>query len=114
MNTTPDLTEFQQRAAAVALRKLLEGTTFYSSDLRTIAYLLGREGQCAGKDWEALSALHCVKYADMGQALARQTREASVRLLGIDMPAADEVTPGRAQDPATTAPRMRLAFWRRA
>jgi hypothetical protein len=110
MNTTPDLTDFQQRAAAVALRKLLEGTTFYVSDLQTIAGLIGREGALAGKDWEALRALHCMKYADMGETLARQARETSVRLLGITVQMADEVPPPK---PAA-AERPRLAFWRRA
>ena len=69
-----DLTEFQQRAAALAVVKMLNGKHFSVSDLDAVAKTIGREAQMAGKDYAALRGLHCVDWADMGPDLARMTR----------------------------------------
>jgi hypothetical protein len=78
-----DLTEFQQRAMALAVVKMLKGKHFSVSDMREIAKTIGREQALGGRDFSALSALHCVDWADMGPDLARLTREKCLELLGL-------------------------------
>ena len=70
-----NLTEFQQRAAAAAVMKMLQGKNFSICDLDAIAKTIGREQSLAGRDYAALRSLHCVDWADMGPELARITRE---------------------------------------
>jgi len=45
-----ELSEFQQRAAAVAVVKMLGGKSFSICDLDAIAETMGRKQQAAGKD----------------------------------------------------------------
>ena len=61
-----DMTEFQQRAAAIAVVKMLQGKGFNICDLDAIAKTIGCEANMAGKDYAALRAIHCVDWADMG------------------------------------------------
>lgn len=70
---TPQLSEFQQRAAGVALERLLTGDYFDITALRKVAELTGTTLQ--GKDLTALEALHCVHYSKMDRALAVMVRE---------------------------------------
>lgn len=108
-----DLTEFQQRAAAQAVVKLLQGETFYTSEVRKLADLFGR--QLGGKDWAAMEPLHCVKWGDMDPELRRMLREKVLELLGLPAQTIDLVVPARsAEKPSEPAKRMRLAWWRAA
>lgn len=77
------LTEFQQRATAVALVKMLSGKCFSICDLDAIARTVERTHVMAGRDYNALRGLHCVDWADMGPDLARMTREKCIELLGL-------------------------------
>lgn len=108
-----DLTEFQQRAAALALVKMLNGKHFSVSDLDAVAKTIGREAQMAGKDYAALRGLHCVDWADMGPDLARMTREKCLEMLGLPPQTIEMIRPERAAEPqAEPAKRLRLAWWK--
>lgn len=111
-----DLSEFQQRAVAVAVKKMLSGPYFSISDFDTLSRVLGREDTTSGKDYYALRGLHCVSWADMGPDLAKLTRETCLSLLGlttdtIDM--ADEVVKSAPPAPTDLASKLKLAFWPR-
>ena len=109
-----DLTEFQQRAAAQGVVKLLNGDTFYTSDVRKLAELFGRP--LGGKDWAAMEPLHCVKWGDMDTELRRMLREKVLELLGLPMQTMDMVQPARPDAEKSSEPekRMRIAWWRAA
>jgi hypothetical protein len=108
-----DMTEFQQRAAAMAVVKMLNGKHFSVSDLDAIAKTMGRESAIAGRDYHALRGLHCVDWADMGPELARLTREKCIELLGLPPATVDMVQPAERAEPAEEpAKRLRLAFWK--
>lgn len=108
-----DLTEFQQRATSLAVVKMLGGTYFSVSDLRDIAKTIGREHSLGGRDFSALSALHCVEWANMGPDLARLTREKCLELLGLPAEVIDMVHPAAPTErPSEPAKRLRLAFWK--
>lgn len=109
-----DMTEFQQRAAAAAVMKMLQGKHFSVCDLDAIAKTMGREQSLAGRDYSALRSLHCVDWADMGPELARMTREKCLELLGLPAQTVEMVEPVKhAEQPQQQAARLRLAFWRR-
>lgn len=61
-----DMSEFQQRACAVAVAKMFRTKHFNICDLDAIARTMRRETALAGRDYNALQALHCVNWADMG------------------------------------------------
>lgn len=108
-----DLTEFQQRAASVAVVKMFGGRHFSVSDLRSIAKTIGREGALSGRDMAALESLHCVDWGDMGPDLSRMVREKCLELLGLPPQVVEAVEPERTREPAhEPARRLRLAFWR--
>ena len=107
-----DLTEFQQRACAVAVVKMLNGRYFSITDLQAIGKTMGRESHLTGRDYEALRALHCVEWGDMGPDLARMTREKCLELLGLPAQIIDAVTPAPGEKPTEAPKRLRLAFWR--
>lgn len=110
-----DLTEFQQRACAVAVVKMLQGKHFSICDLDALGKAMGREQAMAGRDYAALRGLHCVDWADMGPDLARLTREKCLELLGLPVQTIDMIEPERpAEKPTEPAKRLRLAFWRAA
>ena len=56
-----ELTEFQQRACAVGVVKMLSGKCFSICDLDALAKTMGREPMMAGKVYAALRAVHCVE-----------------------------------------------------
>ncbi len=80
-----NLTEFQQRACAVALVKMLQCKHFDICALDAIAKTMGVQSGLAGRDYAALRGLHCVDWADMGPDLARMTREKCFELLGLPL-----------------------------
>ena len=97
-----DLSEFHQRAAAVAVNKMLTGRHFSICDLDTLGKLLGRTQHLAGVDYQALHALHCVDWGDMDPDLRRMVREKCLELLGlpphvVDMPEARSAEPKGAE-----------------
>lgn len=98
------MTEFQQRAAAVALMKLFTNKHFSVSDLRSIAKTLGRDVHLAGRDMAALESLHCVDYADMGPKLVEMVKEKCLEILGIPSDIIDAV---KQTDTGTTAQQKR-------
>jgi hypothetical protein len=107
-----ELTEFQQRACAVAVVKMLQGKHFSICDLDAIAKTMGRESYLAGRDYAALRGVHCVDWADMGPELTRLTREKCLEMLGLPAQTI-EMVQQQAREPATEpAKRLRLAFWR--
>ena len=111
-----DLTEFQQRAAAVAFVKMLSSKSFSICDLDAIAETMGRKQQTAGKDYAALRGLHCVDWADMGQELATMVREKCFEMLGLPQAAIDSVCKRDRPEEKSHEPakRLRLAFWKKA
>lgn len=110
-----DLTEFQQRAASIAVVKMLGGKHFSICDLDAIAKTIGRESSLSGPDYNALRSIHCVDWGDMGPDLARLTREKCLELLGMPAQVVEMVQPvnkAREEPPSEPAKRLRLAFWR--
>lgn len=109
------MTEFQQRACAVAVVKMLGGTSFSICDLDRIAATMDMKSAMSGRDYDALHALHCVSWGDMGPELAAMVREKCFELLGLPQAAIDSVCKretkqeGPAHEPAK---RLRLAFWK--
>jgi len=108
------LTEFQQRACAVGVVRMLSGKNFNICDLDALAKTMGREQAMAGKDYAALRSVHCVEWADMGPELTTMVREKCFELLGLPQAAIDAVC--RKEKPAEKAhepaKRLRLAFWK--
>lgn len=76
-----DLSDFQERALAVGVAKLLTGNHFSICDLDTLLKVVGKPA--GGRDYEALRALHCVDWRTMGEPLAAQVREKCLELLGL-------------------------------
>lgn len=108
-----DMSEFQQRACAVAVAKMFRTKHFNICDLDAIARTMGRETALAGRDYNALQALHCVNWADMGPELQRMTRERCLELLGLPPQTVETVEPVQpAAKPSEQPRRLRLAFWR--
>lgn len=114
-----EITDFQQRAAAAAMVKMLEGRYFDICTLDAIAKTIGRESAMAGRDYAALRAVHCMNWADMGPDLARMTREKCLEMLGLPPQVIEVVQEapkrGAAPEPEPAhepAKRLRLAFWR--
>ena len=107
------LTDFQQRAAAVALVKMLSGKHFSICDLDKLADLLGRRSSCGGPDYKALQNLHCVDFSDMGPELTHQVRKKCIEILGLSTVITDaELTESKAEPMHKPAKRLRLAFWK--
>lgn len=109
-----ELSDFQERAAAAGVQKLLIARSFDCDSLDVLLRIVGRHDRLtANPDYTALRALHGVRWACMGSALARQSREAALQLLG--MPTHIAHLP-EAQPPAASArwPArwLRIAFWR--
>ena len=75
-----NLTEFQQRACAVGVVKMLSGTSFSICDLDALGKAMGRKSALAGKDYEALRSVHCVNWADMGPELTAMVRDSGHKL----------------------------------
>ena len=110
-----DMTEFQQRASAMAVVKMLSGKHFSVCDLDALAKTMGRETHMAGRDYAALRSVHCVEWADMGPDLAQMTREKCLELLGLPPKTLEMLRPEKpAEEPSEPAKRLRLAFWRAA
>lgn len=109
-----DLTEFQQRACAAAMVKILTGSKHFNvCDLDAIAETMGRKSALAGRDYAALRAVHCMDWANMGPDLARQVREKCFELLGLPPQTVEMVQPERkAEAREEPAKRLRLAWWK--
>lgn len=108
-----DLTEFQQRACAVGVVKMLSGSSFSICDLDALGKAQARQQALAGRDYEALRAVHCVAWADMGPELTTMVKEKCFELLGLPSSAIDSICTRespreKAHEPAK---RLSLAFW---
>ena len=112
-----EMSEFQQRATATALVKMLSGTSFSICDLDRIAETMGKKPAMAGKDYSALQSLHCVNWADMGPELATMVREKCFELLGLpNVPIESVCSRVKNDGPETKAEpakRLRRAFWKK-
>ena len=106
-------TEFQQRAAALAIVKMLNHKHFDICTLDSIAKTLDVKGNMAGRDYDALRAVHCIDYADMGPELANMVRQKAVELLGIPDNIIDSVCTKEPEKPQQTANKLRLMFWKK-
>lgn len=105
-----DLTEFQQRAAAQSVVKLLNGETFYTSDVRKLAELLKRP--LGGPDWLAMEPLHCMKWGDMDRDLRRMLKEKILEILGLPANVIDIEKTQESKQDSEPAKKIRLAFWK--
>jgi hypothetical protein len=105
-----ELTAFQTQAANMALHKLLNGRTFYLSDFNGLAKLIGV--QLGGADYQALSGLHCMEWADMPEQLRTQAKEKIVELLGLPPMVMEAEKTSPKQPPQEQAQKLKLAFWR--
>lgn len=93
-----NLPEFQQLAAAAAIRKLFSNRHFNVCDLDAIAQVLGVKHLMQGADYDALHALHCVDWRDMGPRLTQLTRDKCLQLLGLQADIVDMETPAPAAE----------------
>jgi len=109
-----DMTEFQQRAAAIALVQMFQNKSFSICSLDAIAKTMGRTTAMAGRDYAALRTLHCVDWTDMGPDLTRMTQEKCLELLGLPAQTIEAVcVREKPSEPAhEPAKRLRLAFWK--
>lgn len=105
-----DVTEFHQRSAAVALVKMFASGHFDICTLDAIARTLGKQARCAGRDYDALRAVHCIDWADMGRDLERMVKEKTLEILELPAQVIDVL---QAEQPKPSPEKMRLAFWRR-
>lgn len=106
-----ELTEFQAHAAGIALHKLINGDNFYISDLDKLAKLIGK--QLGGRDYDALSGMHCMKWAEIPEPLRTQAREKIVELLGLPPAVIEAKKVEPAPEPkAEPEKKLRLAFWK--
>lgn len=110
-------TEFQQRAASLAIVKMFKEKHFSIVALDAIASTLGIKERCAGRDYDALRALHCMDWADMGHDMARMVREKCLEILALP-PQAIDIVATEVKEPKDKEPmhekstKLRLAFWR--
>lgn len=111
-----NLTEFQQRACAMGVVKMLSGTSFSICDLESLAKVMGRENMLAGKDYQALRSVHCIAWVDMGKELTTMVGEKCFEILGIPPVIIDSVCTKEttSEKPHEPAKRLRLAFWKSA
>ena len=77
------VSEFQMRAAAAATHGLITGTFFDICKFKSIAVVLRLEGTLAGPDYDALRALHCVHYVDMGDRLSADVKKKVLEWFGM-------------------------------
>lgn len=109
-----DMTEFQHRACAAGLVKMLNAKHFSICDLDALAKAMGREGSLAGRDYASLRALHCVDWADMGPELTTMVREKCLELLGLPQTVIEGVCKQEPSEEKAHKPAglLRLAFWK--
>ena len=109
------LSEFQQLACATGLIKMLRAKHFSICDLDSLGEAMGRKAAMAGRDYAALRTLHCIDWVDMGEPLARMTKEKCLELLGVTDPGIIDSVCRRVdpdERPHASASRFRLGFWK--
>jgi hypothetical protein len=108
--TIKDLTEFQQRAFAAGVTKMLSGSYFSIFDFDTLCKTLDVPNS-GTDDHIALRNMHCVDWGAMGPELAKLTRNKAIELLGIPYaPVMD--TPAYAAEPKSTVATMLLKLFK--
>jgi hypothetical protein len=105
------LTEFQLRAAEVAVAKLLRSDTFYTCDVRKIAELLGRP--LGGADWLAMQPLHCVKWGDLDPQFRRMLQEKVLEVLGMSPDIVDVVASEKPESKEPPTQLKKVGFWKK-
>jgi hypothetical protein len=75
----PQLNQFQQLAATVALKKLFEGKHFSICDPNSLMELTG--AVAPPKDYQALQCLHCVQWGDMSPELRNMVMQKVVDIV---------------------------------
>jgi len=75
------LTMYQKHAAALAINKLLNGDTFYISDLKEILELFRLT--LDPEEQNVMRMLHCVEYRDMEPYLASELKRKILIALGM-------------------------------
>lgn len=88
----PHLSAFQGRAVALAVEVMFENSFFSICSFDSLATSLGRSGRMNKGDHQALHDLHCVRWEKMGKAMASETREKCLALLGLTPEEAGENT----------------------
>jgi hypothetical protein len=110
------ISEFQQAAASAALVKMFASNRFDICTLDSIAETIGRKNLCAGPDYTALRAIHCMNWAEMGPDLAQMARQTCLRLLGVPENVVEEFSAtyatGRQTGEATVNTKSRGIFSR--
>jgi hypothetical protein len=114
-----DISPFQQAAAGAALVSMFQKKHFSVCDLDSIAETIGKKSQCAGRDYAALRALHCMDWKDMPSGLPDQVRQKCLEILGLPAEVIEVLTkrvPEAPQHQPTQEQKtgLRLAFWRKA
>lgn len=78
-----DLTEFQARALALSILRMFQSNYFDICTFDHALKMLNRQGCVQAKDYQALRALHCVHWNDMGKDMANQTQLMVLEALGM-------------------------------
>lgn len=80
-----ELSDFQKQAAISGLKHMLyESNHFSICEFDKLATLLGQ--QPGGKDYQALSLIHCHHWGDMEPAFREHVRGVIVGLLNVPLP----------------------------
>lgn len=77
------LTEFQAQALTLSISKMFQGTYFDICTFDHALKMLNRQNSLPAKDYQALRALHCVHWTDMGPEMARNTQIMVLETLGM-------------------------------
>lgn len=72
-------TELERRAVALALKKMFKENHF---SICTVDQCLATLGLQRTSDYKALSQMHCINWADMGEATRIEVMNAVLRMLG--------------------------------
>lgn len=76
---------FKHKAAVTALVAMFSGPHFSICTLINIADAFGVKTFMRSNDYYTLNLLHCMKWADMPEGLALETKLEVCRVMGIDV-----------------------------
>lgn len=74
------LSKFQAEAAALCLKKMLNGSFFSICELDRIGEMMGVSAK-QHEDYSALHALHCVHWADMPVGMAAEVKRKTLEVV---------------------------------
>lgn len=84
-----ELSELEARTVAVATKNMLSGSRFSICDLDKLMQITGHTDKKGSREYNSLSALHCIAWADMGPELASMVREECLQILQLPEAAID-------------------------